>query len=825
MRGADRYRSPFETESTAGILLDPDGTVVGWSTAARDLLDLAAGEVCGRPVSELLADPASWRDVLAQRTGPAWVGRARLRRGGHGELDVDFRVVPLADGAGPADGARAPADARPGGEPRYGPGAAVGTGPGAALGGEFGGAPSDGLDEEAGGGRRRLLVLGAPSGLVAKWRQDHAFTQQLFLQDRIGLAVFDENLRLLRTNSHLLPYTGVPADLSGLRAEDFLQPDDARAINAHLREVLRSGVPRFGTGARVRTRDDLGDGRVMMFTAFRLQEEEGPPIGVTIAFTDVTDFDRANRRIEVLHRSTEALGGSLSVTDITEDLVGVLVPALADIAAIDIAEAVLTGEEPAPDHQRQAAVRRTATAGADQGQETRRPISAPLLARGGFLGTVTVWGGRGRPPFDDENLSLLREIASRAALAVDNARRYTREHRAAVSLQRSLLPPAATDIVAAQTDSIYLPTDAASGVGGDWFDVISLSSARVALVVGDVVGHGLQATATMGRLRTAVRALADLDLDPEELLLHLDDLVAQLTVEAAGDLDDEDGPAQPARDASVGATCLYAVYDPVSRCCTVASAGHPPPAVVRPDGSVDYVRLNPGPPLGVGGLPFEPVEFDLEQGSVLALYTDGLVERGDGDLDEGMAELRTRLLRADVLRRPLKDVGRDVTGGLPPVRPPDDVTLLLARTRVVPPEDTASWTLDADPVVVSRARQLVGAQLEQWGLEELVFSTELVVSELVTNAIRYAGGPVCVRLIRAGGLICEVSDPSSTQPRMRRALATEEGGRGLFLVAQVSNRWGSRYTRSGKTIWSEQAFPEALPEGGPDESGAAPDDH
>ena len=784
MRGADSYRSPFDPESTAGVLVDAAGTVLGWSTAARDLLDIPPEEVCGRPVSALLADPQAWADVLAQRTAAAWVGRASLRHGSLERLEVDFRVVPLDDG-------------RPG--------------------------------EGRATGDRRLLILGAPSALVAKWRQDHAFTQELFLQDRIGLAVFDQDLRLLRTNSHLLPYGGVPADLSGYRVEDLLQPEDARSISCHLREVLQTGVPQFGMETRVRTLDDFGDGRVMMFTAFRLQEPDEPPIGVTIAFTDVTDFDRARQRLEILHRCTVALGGSLSVTRLTEDLVAVLTPALADFAAIDIVQAVLTGEEPTPDHQRPTALRRTATAGTDPGQDARAPISAPLLARGGFLGAVTLWRGRDRPPFDEENVTLLQEIATRAATSLDNARRYTREHRAAVSLQRSLLPPAASDIVAVQTDSIYLPTDAASGVGGDWFDVIPLSSARVALVVGDVVGHGLQATATMGRLRTGVRALADLDVDPEELLLHLDDLVAQLTVEAAGaagaaqgDAYGEDGYGEDAerdREAeedygqeaavpdAVGATCLYAVYDPVSRICTVASAGHPPPAVVRPDGSVEYVRLNPGPPLGVGGLPFEPVEFEVPPGSVLVLYTDGLVERGEGDLDEGMAELRARLLKADVLRRPLKEVGRDVTVGLPPVRLPDDVTLLLARTRTVPPEDTASWTLDADPVVVSQARKLVTAQLERWGLEDLVFSTELVVSELVTNAIRYAGGPVGVRLIRAGALICEVSDPSSTQPGMRRALATEEGGRGLFLVAQVSSRWGSRYTRAGKTIWSEQPLP------------------
>ncbi|MFE2915788.1 SpoIIE family protein phosphatase [Kitasatospora indigofera] len=785
MRGSDGYQSPFATESTAGVLVDAaDGKVLGWSAEAERMLGLAAPEVCGRPVRELLSDPEQWSAVLAQRDdGPSWVGRVLLRHGTDGELEVDFRVMPLDDGAGPADGPAAAGGQREGG---------------------------------------RLLVLGAPTALVSKWRQDHAFTQELFLQDRIGLAVFDENLRLLRTNSHLLPYTGVPEDLTGFRMEDLLQPEDAHSINTHLREVLDTGVPRFGMETRVRTLDDFGDGRVMMFTAFRLQEPQGPPLGVTIAFTDMTDFDRARRRLEVLHASTVALGGSLSVTRITEDLVGVLVPALADAAAIDITTAVLTGDEPAAEHERPTSLRRTATAGTDPGPGSRPPISAPMRARGSYLGTVTVWRGPERPPFDEENLSLLQEIASRAALAADNARRYTREHRAAVSLQRSLLPPAASDTVAAQTDSIYLPTDAAGGVGGDWFDVIPLSSARVALVVGDVVGHGLQASATMGRLRTAVRALADLDVDPEELLSHLDDLVSQLTVEALGEPDEESVRADDelGTPEAVGATCLYAVYDPVSTTCVMASAGHPPPAVVRPDGSFEYVELNPGPPLGVGGLPFEPVEFEVERGSVLALFTDGLVECGDGDLDEGMADLRDRLLKADVLRRPLKDVGRDVTAGLTPGRLPDDVTLLLARTRTVEPADTATWQLAADPQEVSRARQLVAGQLAVWGLDELVFPTELVVSELVTNAVRYAGGPVGLRLIRAGALICEVSDPSSTQPRMRRALATEEGGRGLFLVAQVSSRWGSRYTRSGKTIWSEQPFPEAPPEVPPGDAAA-----
>ncbi|MER0242687.1 SpoIIE family protein phosphatase, partial [Streptomyces sp. HSW2009] len=434
-------------------------------------------------------------------------------------------------------------------------------------------------------------------------------------------------------------------------------------------------------------------------------------------------------------------------------------------------------------------------------------MTAPLHARGILSGRVTVWRTDAIAPFDAEDLTLLEEVAARAGLAVDNARRYTRERRAAVKLQRSLLPPALTDVVAAETASVYLPTDASRGVGGDWFDVIPLSSARVALVVGDVVGHGLQATATMGRLRTAVRTLADLDVDPEELLTHLDDLVLQLTVEADSDRPGvEDGAPNSLTD-SVGASCLYITYDPVTRHCVMASAGHPPPALICADGTARFIDLDPGPPLGVSSLPFEITELVLPPGSVLALYTDGLVERGTGDVDEGMAELRTRLVRADVLSRPLAGLPQEIVSELPPSRLADDVTLLLARTRVIPEGDIASWTLAADPALVSSTRELVSGQLADWGLAELTFTTELVVSELVTNAIRYAGGPVELRLIRAGALICEVSDPSSTQPRMRRARATDEGGRGLYLVAQLTSRWGSRYTRRGQTIWTEQPLP------------------
>ena len=341
----------------------------------------------------------------------------------------------------------------------------------------------------------------------------------------------------------------------------------------------------------------------------------------------------------------------------------------------------------------------------------------------------------------------------------------------------------------------YFPARAASGLGGDWFDVIPLSGARVALVVGDVVGHGLHASATMGRLRTAVHTLASLDLEPDEVLSRLDDLVNLLAAEqeAVGE--------RPVGEQVIGATCLYALYDPVSRLCSAARAGHPPPVVTTPDGQVSLLELPAGPPLGLGGLPFEARDIELAEGSLLTLYTNGLIGERHIDLDTGLARLCAALTRpAD----PLERTCQAVVDSLVPAHPADDIALLIARTRVLPPQNVASWRLPLDPTSAAQARTLTTAQLTEWGLEHLTFTTELIASELVTNAYRYASGPVTLRLIRERSLICEVTDTSHTSPHLRRARTTDEGGRGLFLVAQMTERWGTRYTREGKTVWTEQ---------------------
>ncbi|MFJ9810573.1 SpoIIE family protein phosphatase [Streptomyces sp. NPDC101158] len=425
-------------------------------------------------------------------------------------------------------------------------------------------------------------------------------------------------------------------------------------------------------------------------------------------------------------------------------------------------------------------------------------LLVPLHARGNALGLVQFVRHRTSVPFDDDDLLLAQEIASRAAVSIDNARRYTHERSTALTLQRTLLPRNTVKHSAVETASRYLPAGSRAGVGGDWYDVIPLSGARVALVVGDVVGHGLHAAATMGRLRTAVRAFADIDLMPDELLTHLDDVVIRMQRE------------ESLEEGETSATCLYAIYDPVSRRCSLASAGHVPPTVVTSPATGETARVAGlpevpvGPPLGLGGLPFETTEFELPEGSLLVLHTDGLITGRARDLDLGLATLRDVLSAAP---DSLEETCDRLLAALLPGRPADDVALLVARTHALDPNHVAAMDLPSDPAAVSGARRFASDVLAAWGLEELSFTTELVVSELVTNAIRYGKSPVQLRLILQSTLTCEVSDASSTAPHLRRARIFDEGGRGLLLVAQLTERWGTRHGREGKVIWAEQALP------------------
>ncbi|MGW1024267.1 SpoIIE family protein phosphatase [Streptomyces sp. NPDC002577] len=783
---------------TATAFVEGTGRIALWSPQAEALLGYTAEVVCGTPAVNLLTTREYQEAALAAgegRTGgQGWDGVLTLRhRDGH-ELRVALRIRPVL-----------------------------------------------GREDLAG-----WSVTAADARQVEREEIDHAILEALFSQSPMAITVMDTELRYRWVNAATERAVGVPAErLIGRRIVDDTPEVDFRTIEQVLRHVRDTGEPVVDFHMRGRIPSDPERERAWSGASFRLTDPHDRVLGMCQTYVDITDGYRAQQRLALLTEAGTRIGTTLDAVTTAQDLADVLVPALGDLAWVELAEAVFDGDEPPKvlgggrQHWRRAAVssatgawpsgllERGATVpllpdiphlrGLQHGKAKvidreaiavfgdpqlvkllvpeggRSGMAAPLFARGLVLGVVTVWRTEQQEPFDEGDAELLTEIASRAALSVDNARRYTREHRAAVALQQRLLPPALTETPTVGTAGFYLPAGGGAEISGDWFDVIALPSLRTALVVGDVVGHGLHATATMGRLRTAVQTLADLELDPTELLTHLDDLVQRLAAEAPRGHQD-----------AVGATCLYAVYDPITRRCTLASAGNPPPVLVRPDGTTRLLEISPGPPLGVGGMPFETTTIDLEPGSVLALYTDGLVEGDDHDLDAGTRRLTENLAALSGRDRAVDDIGRALLAGLGDHPPRDDIALLLARTRAVPAESTASWEYAADPAVVAEAREATTRQLTAWELDDLAFTTELVVSELVTNAIRYAGGPIGLRLIRENVLVCEVTDPSNTQPRLRRAQTTDEGGRGLFLVAQLTTRWGSRYGQNGKTIWAEQ---------------------
>ncbi|WP_259407534.1 ATP-binding SpoIIE family protein phosphatase [Streptomyces akebiae] len=569
-----------------------------------------------------------------------------------------------------------------------------------------------------------------------------------------------------------------------------------------------------------------------------------------------TERDRwLQRRLIMVNEASVRIGTTLDTTRTAQELAEVGTDQFADLVTVDLLDSALreedTGPTPVPSVVRRVAQQSVLDDWADSadgtgethtypegseparalatGQPLRHRITAsdiptwlavsadhrrtlrtlgihsallvPLWARGTPLGLAQFLRHRTADPFDDEDLLLAQEIASRAAVYIDNARRYAHERSTALTLQRSLLQHRMPEQSAVDTASRYLPSGSRAGVGGDWYDVIPLSGARVALVVGDVVGRGLHASATMGRLRTAVRAFADIDLPPDELLTHLDDVVIRLQREEERGAD------------GISATCLYAVYDPVYRLCSLASAGHVPPAVVTPPVSgsggpasraVDLPKIPIGVPLGLGGFPFETAQFELPEGSLLALYTDGLVESRTRDVDIAQTLLRDVLAQASAS---LEETCDKLLSALLPSRPADDIALLLARTRALDADRVATWDLATDPAVVSGARAQASDQLAAWGLEDMAFTTELMVSELVTNAIRYGKAPIQLRMILQSTLTCEVSDASSTAPHLRRARVSDEGGRGLLLVAQLAQHWGTRHNREGKVIWAEQLLP------------------
>ncbi|MEW2390857.1 SpoIIE family protein phosphatase [Streptomyces venezuelae] len=777
------FRGPLDVTRAATAVIDAQDIVIGWSPAAEGLLGYGAHDVVGRPVSTFLAPGATSSGPPLQFQGNEI--RVARHRDGH-EVVVATAVCTLP-GAGPAV---------------------------------------------------RVLVATELKAL-REWEARLALLHGLATQSPVGLGIYDTDLRLTWCNTAYEREIGRPfAQFRGMRADElysdgkFVTKGHPPTLEAVMRHVLDTGEPFLDLHFQGRPPSDPDTEHLWSCAYYRLQDADGRVIGVCEDAFDISDRYKAQRRLALLVEAGRGVGGALDVQVTAEKITEVAVPEFAAEVTVDLAQAVLEGEVPATSGAAAASLVRVARccpgdrADRATGSGTPSPVRyppgspqdrslssgglvldeselvVPLRAGNSVLGLVTFLRGAGAAAFDSGEVALADELVARTAVSIDNARRFARERTASLALQRQLLPQQLPEQSAVDLAHRYLPTDDVTGVGGDWFDVIPLSGTRVGLVVGDVVGHGLQAAATMGRLRTTVRAFAQLDMDPVEVLARLDDLVAQSAEEQWGGALAAGGAYA---DVTTGATCLYAVYDPVSRRCVMARAGHLPPAVVDPDGRVSFPELPAGPPLGLGGLPFESMEIELPVGSLLALFTDGLVEARDRDIDHGLDTLGRVLGERDASLEELCD--RAVAELLPSGPTADDTALLLVRTRELDASQVSEWELPAEAVAPGRARELATRQLHAWGLEELSFATELVVSELVTNAVRYAGGPIQVRLIRDRTLLCEVADPGHTSPHLRHSTEDDEGGRGLLIVAQLVQRWGTRYSRSGKTIWTEQSFP------------------
>jgi PAS domain S-box-containing protein len=793
-----------ESRELAAALLDDQGTVIAWTPDAERLVGYAAEHVVGKSAAVVLSceqAPTAPAFIAQCRARSGWSGRTAVRhRDGH-MFDVSLRVSKMW-----------------------------------------------GKDDRVG-----WLVSVGDSGTHSSGAVDGSVQEALLARAPIGIVLRDTELLCTWVNDTMERYDGICRERRLGRPLFEAWPNaKIESLEAVMRQVLGCGST---TIHEFRRWLPTGPRREHTFAgSFScLQGADGRPLGLCAISVDVTESRRARERFSLLGEATSRLGGSLDVEQTSQELADLAVALFADFAAVDLEHSVPFGKGP-PVHfgstrEGLPRLRRSALSSIREGvpeaawargepvhlppdspltevlrtgsshlepilnigsgtwvdEDPTRAVKihengmhslmvVPIQARRALLGFAVFMRTENPVPFQEFDLLLAEELVRRAAVSLDNARLYVREHNTALALQRNLLPHRLRGGKAVDAASRYLPADVDSGVGGDLFDVIPLSGARVALVVGDVVGHGLHAAAAMGRLRTAIHTLADMELSPAELLAHLDDTVQRLAEEDAG--------APDQSPAVVGATCLYAVYDPVSRKCTMARAGHPPPAIIDPQGQVSFPDLPTGTPLGLGlGIPFEAVELELPEGSLLALYTDGLIESRDHDIDVGMRRLAAALAQpADSL----DDLCVRATQILPGQAPSDDVTLLLVRTHGLAPARVAAWALPGDQTAVRDARRLVARQLADWGQEGLEDSTKLIVSELVTNAVRHGTGPIVLRLIQHDVLTCEVFDTNAGSPRPRRARTVDESGRGLFLIAQLSRRWGTRRVVGGKVVWAEE---------------------
>ncbi|OIJ97278.1 PAS sensor protein [Streptomyces sp. MUSC 14] len=807
--------SIYDYIRVASFSIGPGGLVDQWSLRAEQLFGIPARRAVGMDPIEAFVDPDlrehGQRKMAEILDGREWTGV------------VPFRMPDAPDGAR----------------------------------GEEGLAEVYVMPTRTAEGEKAAVCIVVDVRTLRSIETDLAASQAIFGQSPFGFLLIDTDLRVRRANERFASiFGGAPDDHRGKGVHDYLPRGEAERVSATLRRVLETGqsITDMHVTGHV---PNSAERRHWSVNLYRVHGGSGRPIGIAWLGTDITarraaarEAAAARRNLALLNEAGARIGNSLDLETTARELLDVVVPGFCDLATVDLYQGLLTGDETPPGRaDGSAELRRVAYASAVSGAplgitgkrvavgavhhfpfaspcadalRTARPqhvpaedgglvqstLAVPMVAHDTVVGLAQFARTKGSEPFGDRDRDLAVELAARAAVCIDNARLYRREHERALILQRSLLPPGDPEASGLDIACRYLPGNAATEVGGDWFDVIELPGHRTALVVGDVMGRGLRAAVAMGELRTAVRTLALLDLEPAEVLSALDEIARGLGT--PGGVQQAGRTARQPRDADLSevylATCVYAVYDSVTRRCTFANAGHLPPVLVEPGESALMLDVPPGMPLGVGGEPFEEVEVELPEGALLALYTDGLVESRDHPLDEGLQAFVGAL--SDPAPQ-LEDVCDHVLNTLDTHHGEDDIALLMARVQGLPAESVGDWTLPREPKSVGRAREFARGQLQSWDLEALVDTTELLVSELVTNALRYGEGEIRLRLLLDRTLVCEVWDSGLVQPRRRRARDTDEGGRGLQLVGLLSAAWGSRRTPRGKTVWFELPLPGA----------------
>jgi PAS domain S-box-containing protein len=673
--GQSRASSLLDMLSVAAVVLDSSGRIVFWSPQAEELFGYTAGEALGEYAAHLLIQPEHLHSVLSlfsevMETGRSWAGAFPIRHKDGGTRLMEFRNMRLLNDLGDI----------------------------------------------------YALGIAADHTTIQRVETNLALCERLVNQSPIGLALMDPDLRFLLVNPALERIDGIPAEEHiGRHLRETLTFPDIDTIESALQQVLTTGTPLLDQYVFGRTPADPDNGHAWSLSFYRLDDPGGRVLGAAISVVDITErhraameADRARRRLALIADASARVGTTLEVDQTARELAEIATPVLADVVAVDVLDSALacrrtSKPDSGPELFRALALKashptvalhaadppgnlasydgdRLVTLCVHSGrpvlvrhvadQDLRRIardseattllaragvhsyLAVPLIAHGEVLGALDLKRTRNPLAFDDDDVVLASELAGRAAVAIDNARWYQSVRNTALTLQRSLLPAHPLHHTGLELATRYQPAQATSEVGGDWYDVIPLANDKTALVVGDVMGNGIDAAATMGRLRTATCAYADLDLEPDAVLQHLDKITCDLEHYIV--------------------TCVYAVYDPHRRTCRIANAGHMPPALSGPGRAPTLLELPAGAPLGVGGIPFETTTVHLDPGDLLILYTDGLVETRHHPIDDRLNLLLSLL---DEPRRPLEETCDLLLYGLRHPDDHDDVALLVARAQ------------------------------------------------------------------------------------------------------------------------------------------------